>query len=41
MIKKFLARRDKSDRYVNIYGAKAFNLLTENKKAIAGVAGAM
>ena len=35
MIKKWLARRDKSDRYVAIYGKKAFELLTENKKAIA------
>ena len=35
MIKKWLARRDKSDRYVNIYGKKAFELLTENKKNIA------
>ena len=35
MIKKWLARRDKSDRYVAIYGKRAFELLTENKKAIA------
>ena len=35
MIKKWLARRDKTDRYVAIYGKKAFDLLTTNKKAIA------
>ena len=35
MIKKWLARRDKNDRYVNIYGKKGFDLLTTNKKAIA------
>ena len=35
MIKKWLARRDKTDRYVAIYGKKGFDLLTENKKAIA------
>ena len=35
MISKWLARRDKTDRYVKIYSKKGFDLLTETKKNIA------